>query len=65
MKEQVHDVGVAALKVAPPAAVAAASAIGGLTLQEWVYVVTIIYVVAQTAYLLFKWYRDFRGGGPE
>lgn len=62
MTEAGHEIGVAALKVAPPAAVAVASAGAGLSLQEWVYVVTIIYVVAQTGYLLFRWFRDWRGG---
>lgn len=48
----------AAAKLAPPAAVATASA-SGLSLQEWVYVVTIAYVVLQSLHLGWKWFREW------
>lgn len=52
-------VAVEAAKSAPPVAVMAA-AIAGLTLQEWVFVVTIVYVVLQAGYLAWKWRREAR-----
>lgn len=31
----------------------------GLTLQDWVFVVTIIYLLAQLGYLLWKWLGEY------
>ena len=45
-----------AAKAIPPVAVVAATA-SGMTLNDWVLVVTLIYLVLQIAHLLFKWYR--------
>lgn len=50
------DVAVVAAKVSPVALVT----VTGLTLNEWVAVVTIAYIVIQAAYLVWKWRRDFR-----
>lgn len=44
----------------PPVVVSTAAIIGGLTLQEWVLAATLIYVVVQCAYLLWKWWREWR-----
>ena len=50
-----QDIHAAVLKVSPPA-IAFAS---GSTLNEWVAIVTIIYVVIQGFFLLRdKWWRD-------
>lgn len=49
----------AAMKVSPPLAVAAAGA-AGMSLQDWVYAVTILYVVLQSGYLVWKWRREVR-----
>lgn len=44
-----------ALKATPPVAVAA------LTLNEWVAVATVVYIIVQAAYLLRKWWREEKG----
>ena len=50
-----QDIHAAVLKVSPPA-IAFAS---GITLNDWVAIVTIIYVVIQGFFLLRdKWWRD-------
>lgn len=57
-----QDVSVAAAKISPPAAAMAF----GLTLNEWVAIATLVYLVAQTAYLAWKWLREAkaRKAGP-
>lgn len=52
----------AAAKLTPPAAVVAASA-AGWSLQDWMYIATIGYIVLQAAYLVWKWRRERRGRG--
>lgn len=52
MKELQHAAEVSAAKVAPPIAVASAAA-AGVSLQEWVYIVTIAYVVLQIGVLVY------------
>ena len=52
-------IGNEALKVAPAVAVAGTSMIG-LDWQTVVYIVTAGYVLLQSAYLLWKWHRDWR-----
>ena len=55
--DMMREVGVATAKVTPAAA---GTAITALTLNEWVAIVTIIYVVIQTLHLLWKWRREAR-----
>jgi hypothetical protein len=43
-----------------PSVVVAATTLCGLTLQEWVYVTAIIYALLQSAFLVWKWWRDWR-----
>ena len=50
-----HEFQVETLKAAP-ALVGAGFA--GYTLNEWVAIVTIIYILLQAAYLLWKWRRE-------
>lgn len=52
-------VSAATLKAAPAVAVVGASA-AGWGVQEWMYAATFVYVVAQLAYLLWKWWREAR-----
>lgn len=52
--ELTRDVGVALAKLSPPVTVAA------LTLNEWVAIATIVYLVIQIAHLVWKWRRDAR-----
>lgn len=53
------DAYAAAAKSGPPVAVTALS-VAGVGLQDWVLIVTLVYVVLQSAYLLWKWARDLR-----
>lgn len=46
-----------AAKAIPPASIAAATTIGGMQLNDWVLVLTIIYLVLQISYLLWKWWK--------
>lgn len=55
--ETVHQAADSALKVSLPVGVSASSFLG-LGLDEWVYVVTIIYTVLQGAHLIYKWKRS-------
>jgi len=54
-----NDVGNAAVKLSPPALVVGAS-VGKWGVQEWMYAVTIGYVVLQAAHLAWKWLREWR-----
>ena len=54
-----HDISIAAAKASPPVAVITATA-SGLSLEDWVFVATLVYLVVQIAYLLWKWVRDIR-----
>lgn len=58
-REIATEAGVAAAKLAPPAAVVTASA-SGYTLQDWVGIATLIYLALQAAYLAWKWWRESR-----
>lgn len=46
-----------ATKASPPLAVSAVTS-AGIGLQEWVYIVTIIYTVLMIANLVYKFIRD-------
>lgn len=58
MTEAVHhlgrDVGLAVAKTLPPVTMYT------LTLNEWVAVATILYIMLQAAHLIWKWGRDMR-----
>ena len=54
------DVAAEAIKAAPPITVAAAS-VSGATLNELVLGTTLVYVVLQISFLLYRWYRLHRG----
>ena len=53
------DYATAAAKSAPPVAVLAADTTG-LSLEQWVFVATLIYLALQSIYLLYKFVRDLR-----
>ena len=38
----------------------AGATIASFTLNEWVAIVTIIYAIIQTAFLLWRWYREIK-----
>ena len=49
-----RDVGAAVVKVFPPALV------WSLTLNDWLAIVSIVYVLMQGAYLAWKWRREWK-----
>ena len=49
-------------KVTPPVAILGVSA-GGITLQDWVYIVTLVYLSVQIGWLLWKWWVAYRTKG--
>jgi hypothetical protein len=53
-----RDVGQHALAAAPPVTVSALAVAGGIGLQGWVFVLTLVYLAVQIVYLLWKWRRE-------
>lgn len=51
------DVAAEAAKASFPVGVSLAT-LGGLTLHDLVMLATLVYIVLQAAYLLWKWYRQ-------
>ena len=60
MSDFAGEIGAAGAKAAPAIGVAAASATGW-GVEQWMYAATLVYVVAQLGYLLWKWRREWRG----
>lgn len=58
--EQRHDLSSAGTQIAPGAAAAGATKLGGLPLSEWLVIASMAFVVLQAAYLVWKWRRDSR-----
>lgn len=54
------DAMIAAGKSTLPVAVTALS-IGGVGLEDWVFILTAVYLVLQIGYLVWKWMRALRG----
>lgn len=60
MRDEILGTGVGALlKSAPPVGVASAVA-AGVSLDDVVLVLTIVYLVGQIGYLLWRWIREWR-----
>lgn len=57
LTDGVSDYVAGGVKTAPAIAVAAAD-LAGMTLQDWMFVATIIYTVLQTAHLVYKFFSD-------
>lgn len=57
--DMVRDVVSQVRNAAPPITVSVMTTIGGFTLNEWVAVATLVYIAAQTGYLLWRWWRDW------
>jgi hypothetical protein len=51
-----HELSIESIKAAPPVAVAGAT-VAGVSLSDIVLVVTLIYLVLQIGFLLYKWAR--------
>lgn len=62
MSQKLADASNEAVKASPPIAVLGAT-VYGMTLQDYVFVLTIVYLVAQISWLLWKWYRAFTTKG--
>ena len=54
------DIAQESLKAAPPVAVSASVWMVGLSLNEVVLLATLGYIGLQAAYLIWKWYREWR-----
>jgi hypothetical protein len=50
------------LKSAPPVAVTAVSVAQDMTLNQWVAIATLAYIVMQMVYLGWKWWREHKKG---
>lgn len=50
------------LKAAPPVTITALAWMNALTLNEVVALATIGYIVLQSAFLIWKWWREYRKG---
>ena len=57
--EQKSDVITEAAKAAPPIAITAVT-VGGITINEWVAIATLIYIVLQSGWLVWKWYHAIK-----
>jgi hypothetical protein len=62
MSQKLAETGAEAVKAAPPIAVLGVTA-QGMTLQEWVYVATLVYICLQAGWLLWRWYKAARTKG--
>jgi hypothetical protein len=58
--EQKSDVITEAAKAAPPIAITTAVTVGGITINEWVAIATLIYIVLQSGWLVWKWYHAIK-----
>ncbi len=58
------DIAQEAARAAPPISVATASLVG-MTLHDWVLVATLVYVVLQAGFLMYRWWRLHTGRGNE
>jgi hypothetical protein len=52
------DLAQEAMKSTPPVAVAGAAWVFGLTLNDWVAIGTLLYLVLQGAFLVWKWWKE-------
>ena len=58
--EQKSDIASEAIKAAPPIAITTAVTVGGLTLNEWVAIATLLYIVLQSGWLVWKWFHAIK-----
>jgi len=58
--EQKSDVLTEAVKAAPPVAITTAVTVGGLTLNELVALATLLYIVLQSGWLVWKWFHAIK-----
>lgn len=53
-----------ALKGSPPVAVTAGM-LAGMQMQDWVFALTLVYLLLQIGYLAWKWIRDIRNNAGD
>lgn len=49
-----------AAKAAPPVTVIATSTLAGWSLNNFIGLATLVYIILQAGYLLWKWRRDYK-----
>ncbi len=54
------DIASEAAKAAPPVTVIATSTLAGWSLNNFIGAATLIYIILQAGYLLWKWRRDWK-----
>jgi hypothetical protein len=62
--QQKIDVAAEALKATPPVTVASAT-LAGVSLNDVVLLATLIYIVLQASFLLYRWWRMHTGQGGD
>lgn len=55
-----QEISAEAVKAAPPLAVAGAVKVLGMTMNDWVLALTLVYLILQMAWLIFKWWAAIR-----
>lgn len=60
-KDVIKDIAVEGAKASPPVAILAASATQGWTLSHALTAITILYVLLQIGWLVWRWYRAANG----
>lgn len=60
---QKTDLAAEATKAAFPAGVSLAT-LAGVSLHDLVMLATLVYIALQASYLVWKWYRQAKNGGP-
>ena len=58
--EQKHDAAVQALQAVPATAAIVATKVLGFSLNEWLAIASIVFIVLQAGYLLWKWRNEWR-----
>ena len=49
-----------AAKATPPVLVTAADQLGAISVNKYVAIATLVYVLMQAAYLGWKWYKEYK-----
>lgn len=55
-----QTVEVEAAKATPPVLVTAADQLGAISVNKYVAIATLVYVLMQAAYLGWKWYKEYK-----
>ncbi len=60
-KEQMKDIAIEAAKASPPVAVVTHAAAQGWTINHTVAALTIVYLLLQIGWLIWRWHKAARG----